>query len=227
MTAAAQWLNETFYSFDYNILKFFHDTFNQGAGSAFWDPFFKFVTLLGEEGLFFIIISIVMMLFKKTRKAGMVMLLAIGVGALITNVSIKPLVARPRPFQNELSDCFAQFKQWWIDASTSGEGTKVGERSFPSGHTTSAMAAMAGYFFASKKKYISWTAMLFAVLMGCSRIYLCVHYPSDILGGLVVGLIAGFIASLLIGLLYKNTHVKGIKAYTEWDITNLFKKKKA
>ena len=166
MSAAAQWLNETFYSFDYNILKFFHDTFNQGAGSAFWDWFFKFVTLLGEEGLFFIIVSIVMMLFKKTRKAGMTMLLAIGVGALITNVSIKPIVARPRPFQNELSDCYALFKQWWVDAGS----TKVGEKSFPSGHTTSAMAAMAGYFFASNKKYISWTAMLFAVLMGCSRI---------------------------------------------------------
>lgn len=221
MTAAAQWLNETFYSFDYAILDFFHYTFNAGSASSFWDPFFKFVTLLGEEGLFFIILSIIMMLFKKTRKAGMAMLLAIGVGALITNVSIKPLVARPRPFQNELSDCYHYFRQWWISAGA----TEVGEKSFPSGHTTSAMAAMAGYFFASKKKYISWTAMLFAVLMGCSRIYLCVHYPSDILGGLVTGLIAGFIAALLIGLLYKNTQVKGIKAYTEWDITNLFKKK--
>lgn len=223
MTAAAQWLNETFYSFDYNILKFFHDTFNAGAGSAFWDPFFKFVTLLGEEGLFFIILSIVMMLFKKTRKAGMVMLLAIGVGALITNVSVKPLVARPRPFQNELSDCYQYFRQWWIDAGS----TEVGEKSFPSGHTTSAMAAMAGYFFASNKKYISWTAMLFAVLMGCSRIYLCVHYPSDILGGIVAGIIAGFVACLLINLLYSKRDKKGVKAFTEWDILNVFKKKKA
>ncbi len=223
MTAAAQWLNDTFYSFDYAILDFFHYNFNAGSASAFWDPFFKFVTLLGEEGLFFIIISIIMMLFKKTRKAGMAMLLAIGVGALITNVSIKPLVARPRPFQNELSDCYHLFRQWWISAGA----TEVGEKSFPSGHTTSAMAAMAGYFFASKKKYISWTAMLFAVLMGCSRIYLCVHYPSDILGGLVAGLIAGFIACLLINLLYKKNNVKAINAITEFDILDLFKKKKA
>ncbi len=217
MTAAAQWLNDTFYSFDYTILEFFHNNFNAGAGSAFWDPFFKFVTLLGEEGLFFIIISIVMMLFKKTRKAGMVMLLAIGVGALVTNITIKPIIARPRPYHDESSI----FYQWWITAGKE----KVGEMSFPSGHTTSAMAAMAGYFFASNKKYISWTAMLFAVLMGCSRIYLCVHYPSDILGGLVAGLIAGLIASLLIGLLYKNTQVNGIKKFTEWDIRNLSKKK--
>ena len=138
------------------FFEFFHNTFNQGAGSAFWDPFFKFVTLLGEEGLFFIIISIVMMLFKKTRKAGMAMLLAIGVGALFTNVSIKPLVARPRPFQNELSDCFEAFKQWWIDAGS----TKVGEKSFPSGHTlaslSSAIVIFAGStgFFAGSPAWI-------------------------------------------------------------------------
>lgn len=223
MSAAAQWLNETFYSFDYAILDFFHYNFNASSSSVFWDPFFKFVTLLGEEGLFFIIISIVMMLFKKTRKAGMAMLLAIGVGALMTNVTIKPIVARPRPFQNELSDCYHLFRQWWISAGA----TEVGEKSFPSGHTTSAMAAMAGYFFASKKKYISWTAMLFAVLMGCSRIYLCVHYPSDILGGLVIGLIAGFIACFLINLLYKKDNVKGIKKIVDFDIRDLFKKKRA
>ena len=110
MSAAAQWLNDTFYSFDYAILDFFHSNFNASSSSVFWDPFFKFVTLLGEEGLFFIIISIVMMLFKKTRKAGMAMLLAIGVGALMTNVTIKPIVARPRPFQNEMSDCYHLFR---------------------------------------------------------------------------------------------------------------------
>ena len=89
------------------------------------------------------------------------------------------------------------------------------------------MAAMAGYFFASNKKYISWTALLFAVLMGCSRIYLCVHYPSDILGGIVVGILAGLIAYLLINLLYSKTNKKGIKAMVEWDIVNQIKKKKS
>ena len=69
--------------------------------------------------------------------------------------------------------------------------------------------------------------MLFAVLMGCSRIYLCVHYPSDILGGIVAGIIAGFVACLLINLLYSKRDKKGVKAFTEWDILNVFKKKKA
>lgn len=220
MTVAAQWLNETFASFDYAILEFFHNLI-LGPAAGFFDFFFKFVTLLGEEGLFLIIVSIILMLFRKTRKIGLSMLLAIIIGSLITNVTVKPLVARPRPFQNEASEFYNLFHQWWIDA---GE-VHVGEKSFPSGHTTSAMAAMAGLFFASKKKCVSWTAFIFAILMGMSRIYLCVHYPSDVLGGLVAGLIAGFIAATLIGLLYKKTDNKKIKVFTDFDIVTAIKKK--
>ncbi len=220
MTVAAQWLNETFASFDYAILEFFHNL-NAGPLGGFFDVFFKFITLLGEEGLFLIILSIIFMLFKKTRKAGFAMLLAIIVGSLITNVTVKPLVARPRPFQNEDSEFFKLFYQWWTDAGS----VKVGEKSFPSGHTTSAMAAVAGYFFVSKKKSVSWTVFIFAVLMGFSRIFLCVHYPSDVVGGLVAGLIAGLIAAALINLLYSKDNNKVVKAIVDFDIRNVIKKK--
>lgn len=220
MTAAAQWLNETFAGFDYAILEFFHNL-NVGPLGGFFDVFFKFITLLGEEGLFLIILSIIFMLFKKTRKVGFAMLLAIIVGSLITNVTVKPLVARPRPFQNETSEFYNLFYQWWQDAGS----VQVGEKSFPSGHTTSAMAAMAGYFFVSKKKSISWTAFIFAILMGMSRIFLCVHYPSDVVGGLIAGLIAGLVAAALINLLYSKTDKKAIKAITEFDLVTAIKKK--
>ena len=220
MTVAAQWLNETFAGFDYAILEFFHNL-NAGPIGGFFDVFFKFITLLGEEGLFLIILSIIFMLFKKTRKAVFAMLLAIIVGSLITNVTVKPLVARPRPFQNEDSEFFKLFYQWWQDAGS----VKVGEKSFPSGHTTSAMAAVAGYFFVSKKKSVSWTVFIFAVLMGMSRIFLCVHYPSDVLGGLVAGLIAGLVAAALINLLYKKDNNKVVKAIVDFDIRNVIKKK--
>ncbi len=220
MSVAAQWLNETFLNFDYAILEFFHNL-NVGPAGGFFNIFFKFITLLGEEGLFLIILSLIFMLFKKTRKAGFAMLLAIIVGSLITNVTVKPLVARPRPFQNELSEFYNLFRQWWIDA---GE-VHVGEKSFPSGHTTSAMAAVAGYFFVSKKKSVSWTVFIFAFLMGLSRIFLCVHYPSDVLGGFVAGLIAGLIAAALINLLYSKQNNKAVKAIVDFDIRNVKKKK--
>ncbi len=220
MSVAAQWLNETFMNFDYAILEFFHNL-NVGPAGGFFNIFFKFITLLGEEGLFLIILSLIFMLFKKTRKAGFAMLLAIIVGSLITNVTVKPLVARPRPFQNELSEFYNLFRQWWIDA---GE-VHVGEKSFPSGHTTSAMAAVAGYFFVSKKKSVSWTVFIFAFLMGLSRIFLCVHYPSDVLGGFLAGLIAGLVAAALINLLYSKQNNKIVKAIVDFDIRNVKKKK--
>ncbi len=221
LTAAAQWLNSTFSGFDYALLEFFHGL-NSGPAHAFFDFFFKFITLLGEEGIFLIVVSIICMLFKKTRKVGFAMLLAIIVGSLITNVTVKPLVARPRPFQNELSEFYQLFHQWWVDAGS----VHVGEKSFPSGHTTSAMAAMAGFFFASKNKKITWTAFIFAILMGFSRIYLCVHYPSDVLGGLLAGLIAGIVAAFLIGLLYKKTGNKVVNAIVEFDLPTAIKNKK-
>lgn len=222
MTAAAQWLNETFAGFDYALLEFFHNL-NVGPAGGFFNIFFKFITLLGEEGLFLIILSLVFMLFKKTRKVGFGMLLGIIFGSLITNVTVKPLVARPRPFQNELGEYFDLYLQWWKDAGS----VHVGEKSFPSGHTTSAMAAMAGYFFVSDKKKVSWLAFIFAILMGFSRIFLCVHYPSDVVGGLIAGLIAGFLASLLINLLYRKTDNKKVKAVTEFDIIEIARKNRS
>ncbi len=221
LTVAAQWLNTTFASFDYALLEFFHNL-NVGPAGEFFNIFFKFITLLGEEGLFLIIASIICMLFKKTRKIGFAMLLAIIFGSLITNVTVKPLVARPRPFQNELSEFYTLFRQWWVDAGS----VHVGEKSFPSGHTTSAMAAMAGLFFASKNKKITWTAFIFAIFMGFSRIFLCVHYPSDVLGGLVAGLIAGALAGWLMGLLYKKTNNKTVKAIVDFDLPTAIKNKK-
>ena len=70
------------------------------------------------------------------------------------------------------------------------------DKSFPSGHTTAAFATMVPVFLLGRKRW-SWLALVFGVLMGLSRIYLVVHYPSDVLSGLVVGSIAGVIGTLI------------------------------
>jgi len=194
MTAAAEWLNSTFYNFDYSLFEFFHNVHDGPLGFII-NPFLEFVTFLGKDGIILILLSLILMLFKKTRKAGAVMLFGVGFGALITNLTVKPLVARPRPYTNTEWDVY----QWWINAGQAVEGDK----SFPSGHTTAAMSAMTGLFFTFDKKK-SWTAFIFAFLMGCSRILLCVHYPSDVLGGFVVGFVAGLLAALLINWFFEN-----------------------
>ena len=68
--------------------------------------------------------------------------------------------------------------------------------SFPSGHTNAAFATMVPVFLLGKKNW-SWLALVFAVLMGVSRIYLVVHFPSDVIGGMITGTLAGLVGTLL------------------------------
>ncbi len=214
VTAVASWLNSTFADFDLAIFDFFHRLHDSAAG-GFLDVFFNAVTTLGHDGIALIIISLVLMLFKKTRKAGSAMLMGIIVGAIFTNLTIKPLVSRPRPYTHLDSPVY----QWWLNAGAQVES----DRSFPSGHTTSAMAMVTGLFCVTNKK-VSWLAFLFAIFMGMSRIYLCVHYPTDVIGGLIVGAIGGVIGGLLVIQFYKHDEHKINKAYINFSFAKLFSK---
>lgn len=213
ITAAAQWINETFANFDYALLEFFHKL-NVGPLGDFFDFLLIAITKLGDDGIFLILLSLVLMVFKKTRKVGTAMLGAIIIGALFTNISIKPIIARPRPYFDETGI----FHQWWLDAGAHTES----EFSFPSGHTTSAMAAMTGLFFTTNKK-VSWTAFIFAVVMGITRVYICVHYPSDILGGLLVGFVAGLVSYIIVNAVYKS-NAKLSKWFFDFDLFKKLKK---
>lgn len=215
MSAAAQWLNSTFATFDYKILEFYH-TLHAGAFGEILDVFFKYFTRLGDDGIFLIIVAVLLMLFKKSRKVGFSMLGGIIIGALFTNITIKPLVARPRPYATTET-----FYNWWVEVAHGLES----EFSFPSGHTTSAAAAMFPVFLACDKKK-SWLALVFIVLMGASRNYIFVHYPSDILGGIIIGCLAGFLAYLLINVLYNKLFTRGKlgNIIATADIRDLFKK---
>ncbi len=215
VTAVASWLNSTFADFDLAIFDFFHRLHDSAAG-GFLDVFFNAITTLGHDGIALIIISLILMLFKKTRKAGSAMLAGIIVGAIFTNLTIKPLVSRPRPYTHLDSPVY----QWWLNAGAQVES----DHSFPSGHTTSAMAMVTGLFCVTNKK-ISWLAFLFAIFMGMSRIYLCVHYPTDVIGGLIIGAIGGIIGGLLVNWFYKHDEHKLNKAYINFSFANLSKKK--
>ena len=215
VTAVASWLNSTFADFDLAIFDFFHRLHDSAAG-GFLDVFFNAITTLGHDGIALIIISLILMLFKKTRKAGSAMLAGIIVGAIFTNLTIKPLVSRARPYTHLDSPVY----QWWLNAGAQVES----DRSFPSGHTTSAMAMVTGLFCVTNKK-ISWLAFLFAIFMGMSRIYLCVHYPTDVIGGLIIGAIGGIIGGLLVTWFYKPDEHKRNKAYINFSFANLSKKK--
>lgn len=219
MTAFATWLNTVFAGLDAAVAQFAF-SLHEGALGGFFDFFFPNITHLGDEGLFFITLGVIFLLFRRTRKAGAAMLIALLFGLLLTNMTIKPLVERPRPYVDELS----MFHQFW---ATIGHGLESESGSFPSGHATSAFAAMFAFFWALPKKY-SWTGLLLAVIIGFSRIYIHVHYCSDILGGMIVGCICGTAAFLIFHYLAKaleKSEKPAAKFLLNSSVVNLFPKK--
>lgn len=186
LTAAALWLNTVFVSFDEAVAVLVHKLY-EIAGPVM-TPIMEFISFLGNDGICLIIIAVFLMIFKKTRKYGTAMLLGLAIGALFTNLWLKVVIARPRPYVDQNS----VFYQIW---TVMGQHTES-DKSFPSGHTTAAFASMVPLFILGRKK-ISWLALVFAVLMGISRIYLGVHYASDVLGGIIVGSMAGILGYLI------------------------------
>ena len=228
MSHFAQWLNTAFAGFDHAILKFYHDLAT--VADPVCGPISSICAFLGDGALLFFVTAAIMLLFAQTRKSGICMAISIGLASLITNVTVKPLVARPRPYASGVAD----YVEWWKYVG----GHTHSEYSFPSGHTTSAMAAMLALCLClcifntreNNKKY-RWVivpAVLCVILMGASRNYIMVHYPSDILGGIIAGGIGAIVGYFLIHLVYKriesNRENKVCAFLLKADIKNLFKK---
>lgn len=158
-------------------------------------PIVSFYTKLGDAGLMWIVLSLGMLFFKKTRKAGAAGILALILGALCTNVVLKHLVARPRP--------------WLTVEGLFHLVVENDPNSFPSGHTCAAFAAASAWARALPKKWMGVTAVILAALMGLSRLYVGVHFPSDVLVGMAIGLICGWLAWKLLGWLLRLRENRG------------------
>ena len=186
LTPAAHWLNTALAGFDQSVTLAVHQLYLSAGG--FFTPFFKLISLLGKGGIFLIILSICLMLYRKTRRYGTAMAFGLAIGFILANLFLKVVIARPRPYADEAGF----FYPLWDALGRAMESDK----SFPSGHTNAAFAACVPVFLLGNRKY-SWTALLFGLLMGISRIYLVVHFPSDVVAGVLTGSLAGFLGTML------------------------------
>ena len=186
MTAAAAWLNTTFANFDQSITTAVHRLYE--VCGSWMTSVMELISLLGKGGIALIVLSLVLLVIRKTRRFGTAMLLGLAIGAVVVNLWLKVVIARPRPY----ADPQSIFYPIWLAHGSHTES----DFSFPSGHTNAAFAAMVPVFWLGNKRW-SWLALVFAVLMGISRIHLMVHYPSDVLCGAVTGTIAGIIGTLI------------------------------
>ena len=198
ITASAQWINATFETFDQTVTSAVHHLHTAAGG--FFTPFFELISFLGKGGICLILLSLCLLFFKQTRRFGTAMLLGLAIGAIITNLCLKIFIARPRPY----ADPNSMFYRLWLTVGQNVESDK----SFPSGHTTAAFASMTPVMILCKPKY-KIAAFCFAFLMGIARIYLVVHFPSDVLAGMIVGIFAGCIAVLIAAKLPRRWY--------EWD----------
>ncbi len=211
-----QWLNDIFYGIDYAIFFRMHGLCT--AVGDFFTPFMRFVSLFGDKGLFSIILIFVLLLFSKTRKTGFCVGISVVIATLIVNLIIKPTVARPRPYTEY------PYSEWWQLVG----GYTEKDFSFPSGHVNNITAVSIALFCRFKNKKIAWLILLCPIIMCFSRVYLMVHYPSDVLFALVFGSLSG-IAGYLVGkIIYDKIAVsdgKFCKVLICLDLLNLFKKK--
>ncbi len=160
--------------------------------SGFLDPILKAVTHLGDAGIFWIALAVLFLIFKKTRPLGIVMGVALILDLILCNGIAKPLVNRIRPYALKEA----------VDGVTGYPLVKAPtDASFPSGHTAASFACVFALLFKKSRLWIP--ALVLSVLIAFSRLYLYVHFPTDILGGILIGLIVGYLGAKL-GTLLEN-----------------------
>jgi undecaprenyl-diphosphatase len=152
----------------------------------------KLITLIGEKGILMFLLAAILLLFPKTRRAGVCIFGAVCCGALITNIILKDTVARLRPFEAD-----ALFREWWQFVGAPAEDGF----SFPSGHVTAAAAGMFALCLTRGKKWIV-PSVAYVVLMAVSRNYLMAHYPSDVIAAILVGAFSAVVAYMITRVIF-------------------------
>lgn len=185
-------LFEPFLSFDLAVFSWI-----QTIQNSILTPVMTVVSLLGTKGAIFFLLGFALLCSRKWRKAGVMILGALAITTVCNSVIVKELLARPRPFSLDYD--------WWQAVYRYPDFVaRPDSYSFPSGHTAAAFAAAAALFFQSRKGGLLLGA--FGLVMGFSRVYLEVHYCTDVLFGALFGVIYALIAVAIVRHFYPTVY---------------------
>ena len=158
--------------------------------NVFLTPVMKFVTALGNGGVFWIVLTVVLLCIPKTRKMGLCSAISLLLSVVICNLILKNAFARVRPY--EVIDGLILLVK------------RANDWSFPSGHTSASVASAIALFLAStkKQKLITVWGIVLAAAIGFSRIYVGIHYPTDVFVSALMAIILAVVATIIGTKLY-------------------------
>jgi undecaprenyl-diphosphatase len=160
------------------------------------DKIMPAITILGSGLTIWMLVAFVLVINKKYRMYGVMIVCSLILCFIVGNLSLKPLVARARPF-----NAVPLLSTLLIKPPT--------DYSFPSGHTMCSFAPAIILFYMNKR--IGICALILSTLIGFSRLYLYVHYPSDVLAGMIIGLLLGSTTIII----FKNLKKKNLKIFNK------------
>ena len=169
-------------AFDFPILDWIQATLKCG----FLDFIMPIITLFGDAGIFWILCSVIMLCIPKQRRTGLAMGLALLMGVILCNVLLKNIVGRIRPYDLKA--------EMGITIPLLTE--RMHDFSFPSGHTIASFEASVALLLNNRKLGIP--AVILAILIAMSRLYLYVHYPTDVIVSVVLGVGLAFLANWMV-----------------------------
>jgi len=149
---------------------------------GFLDAVLPVVSRICDHGEVWIVLAVLLLLDKRTRKTGLCVTVSLVLDLICCNLLIKPLVGRVRPFT--------------VNAGVTLLMPPPLDASFPSGHTAASFAAASALWTAESP--LRWPSLVLAAVISLSRLYLYVHWPTDVLGGAVLGVALGFAGTKLV-----------------------------
>ena len=147
------------------------------------------ISRLGDKGFIWIAAALLLVLFPRTRRLGVAVAAALAIEIFLCSGLIKPLAARIRPCD--------------INTGIQMLVARPTDYSFPSGHTAASFAAASALYFRRSRWWLPaglLAALIWAGALGCSRLYLYVHFPTDVLGGAALGILSGWLGVRLTDL---------------------------